>query len=65
MINEKVKFENSNEVVNKFVDIIAPTFGLKTGAKLFIKGRLKLSSDEELRQCLTNVLKFLVAEYKK
>jgi len=65
LINDKVKFEKAHDVANKFVDIIAPTFGIPTGTKLIFKARLKLTSEKEVRQCLIDVLKFLAIEYKK
>ena len=68
LINEKdskIKFENTHKVANEFVDIIAPTFGLSIGIKMATKARLKLVKDQELRTCLTDVLKFLLVEYKK
>jgi len=63
--NEKVKFEKTHDIANEFVNIIAPTFGLSKGIKIAIKARLKLVDEKELRICLSNVLKFLLAEYKK
>jgi hypothetical protein len=64
-IKEQLKFEDPHKVANKFVDIIAPTFGLKGGLKTTFKTRLKLSKKDELRQCLTDVLRLLATEYKK
>ena len=64
-VKEQLKFENPHKVANQFVDIIAPTFGLTKGVKLTIKARLKLSKEDELRQCMLDVLKFLATEYKK
>ena len=65
MTIEKVKFENPNKIANEFVDIIAPTFGLGRGIKIAAKARVKLSKDEDIRKCLTDVLQFLAIEYKK
>ena len=64
-VKKQLKFENPHKVANQFVDIIAPTFGLTKGVKLTIKARLKLSKEDELRQCMLDVLKFLATEYKK
>ena len=64
-VKEQLKFEKPHKVANQFVDIIAPTFGLTKGVKLTIKARLKLSKEDELRQCMLDVLKFLATEYKK
>jgi hypothetical protein len=64
-IKKQVKFEDPLKVANKFVDIIAPTFGLKGGIKTTFKARLKLSKEDDLRQCLTDVLRLLATEYKK
>ncbi len=63
-INE-IKFKKPHEAADKFIDIIAPAFGLSTGTKIIFKSRLKLSKEKELRQCLIDVLKFLAVEYKK
>ena len=63
--NGHIKFKNTHKVANEFVNIIAPTFGLSTGIKIAIKARLKLVKDQELRDCLSDVLKFLLVEYKK
>lgn len=65
LANEKIKFENPNKIANKFVDIIAPTFGLSSGIKIAAKARVKLSKREDVRKCLTDVLQFLATEYKK
>lgn len=65
MINSNIRFKNPGKVANRFVDIIAPTFGLSMALKIAVKARLKLAKKEELRQCLTDALKFLAIEYKK
>lgn len=62
---KKVKFEKPYKTANKFVDIIAPTFGLTKGLKIAVKTRLKLADKDEIRQCLLDVLKLLAVEYKK
>lgn len=59
------KFKNPSKVANGFVDIIAPTFGLSIGIKLAVKARLKLADEDDLKQCLFDVLQFLAVEYKK
>ena len=69
-VKKQVKFEDTYKVANEFVDIIAPTFGLSKGVKgkgikIVIKERLKLADEDELRQCMLDVLKFLATEYKK
>ena len=64
-VEKRVKFEDPYKVAKKFVDIIAPTFGLKGGIKTTFKARLKLSKEDDLRQCLTDVLRLLATEYKK
>ena len=69
-VKKQVKFEDTYKVANEFVDIIAPTFGLSKGVKgkgikIVIKERLKLADEDELRQCMLDVLKFLAVEYKK
>lgn len=64
-IKKQVKFEKPHKVANEFIDIIAPTLGLSKGLKLTVKARLKLAEEDELRQCMLDVLKFLAAEYKK
>ena len=62
---KQIKFEDAHDVANKFIDIIAPTFGLGAGTKILFKSRLKLEQEEKLRTCLSDVLKFLAVEYKK
>ena len=67
---KQVKFKDTYKVASEFVDIIAPTFGLSKGVKgkgikIVIKERLKLADEDELRQCMLDVLKFLATEYKK
>ena len=64
-IEDDIKFKNAHKVANEFVDIIAPTFGLKGGIKTTFKARLKLAKKDDLRKCLTDALKFLATEYKK
>ena len=64
-VKKQVKFEDPYKVANKFVDIISPTFGLTKGVKLIVKARLKLAKKDELRQCMLDVLRLLVSEYKK
>ena len=64
-IKKQVKFEKPYKVASEFVDIIAPTFGLSKGVKLTVKARLKLAKEDELRQCMLDVLRFLATEYKK
>lgn len=65
MTDSNIKFKEPSKVANKFVDIIAPTFGLSKGLKITVKARLKLAKEEDLRQCLIDTLQFLAAEYKK
>ena len=64
-VKKQVKFEDPYKVANEFVDIIAPTFGLTKRIKVIVKTRAKLAKEEELRQCMLDVLKFLAIEYKK
>ena len=64
-VKKQVKFEKPYKVASEFVDIIAPTFGLSKGVKLTVKARLKLAKEDELRQCMLDVLRFLATEYKK
>ena len=65
LIENDIKFEDPHKIANSFVDIIAPTFGLKGGIKTTFKARLKLAKKDELRKCLTDVLRLLAFEYKK
>lgn len=65
MVNKEIKFKNPYKTTDEFIDIIAPTFGLKGGLKATFKARSKLSKKEEVRKCLIDVLKLLAVEYKK
>jgi len=60
-----MKFKNPKIVANEMTDIIAPLFGVSKPVKLGIGLQISLKPDEEVRKYLTEVLKYLVKEYKK
>ena len=65
MSTKDVKFKNPHRTANKFVDIISGTLGLSAKTKFAFTGGLALQNKETVRQCLTDILKLLVDDYKK
>lgn len=64
-MKKEVKFKTPKETANDVVDIIGNTLNLGVTTKSIFKGGLSIKNDDDIRVCLTNLLKLLINEYKK
>jgi len=58
------QFNNPKKTANEMIDIISPLFNAGKTVKLGTSIQISLKSDEEINKYLSNVLEFLVKEYK-
>lgn len=58
------QFNNPKKTANEMIDIISPLFNASKTVKIATGVQISLKSDEKINQYLTEVLEFLVTEYK-
>ena len=58
------EFSNPKKTANEMISIISPLFNAGQTVKISTSIQISLKSDKEINQYLTEVLEFLVIEYK-
>ena len=58
------QFDNPKKTANEMINIISPLFSASKTVKIATSVQISLKSDEEVNKYLSNVLEFLVKEYK-
>ena len=58
------QFNNPKKTANEMIDIISPLFNAGKTVKVGVGIQISLKSDEDVNQYLSDVLDFLVKEYK-
>lgn len=58
------QFDNPKKTANEMINIISPLFNAGKTVKLGIGIQIDIKSDKEINKYLSDVLEFLVKEYK-
>ena len=58
------QFDNPKKTANEMINIISPLFNTGKSVKIATSIQISLKSDEDVNEYLSNVLEFLVKEYK-
>ena len=58
------KFDNPKKTANEMINIISPLFNTGKSVKIATSIQISLKSDEDVNKYLSDVLEFLVKEYK-
>ena len=64
-MSANIKFKKPHSTANGVVDIISNSLGLSGKVKIAFTTGLALKSEENVRQCMLNILKLLANDYKK
>lgn len=58
------QFDNPKKTANEMINIISPLFNAGMTVKISTSVQISLKSDEDVNKYLSDVLEFLVKEYK-